>query len=422
MNEEIRETVVPRERLVLAPHLTERSIDGELVIYDADRQKVHALNPTAAFIWRLLASTGDPAAAVDSLTERYPDWHEAISSDVADLVGRLRIRRAAEMTCLTWGSLVEDACGLAHVQCRPTGGAVVRLLSFSARVETGCQDVLANLTALYPGAARAQEKSWSSPSTSFLIEECCQSRRHSVLLREAGEPSEFFDSAQDAIAHLDALINASAMRHLGFHILIHAGSLAWGDAGIVIPGESGAGKSTLVAALAMSGFKYLSDELAVLELASGDLFPFPKPICLKSGGWKAILTQVGTPEFAMMARRFDGEAVTYVSPPERATMAEGISTRYVLLPARVSGVKARLSPCSRSTAFVELARNSPNLPRHGAAAVETLAGLVEGASCFVLRYDGLREAVKLVSELVGAPATHVGRAPADRAPASSRSV
>lgn len=91
MNEEMQEAVVPRERLVLAPHLTERSIDGELVIYDADSQKVHALNPTAAYIWTLLASTGDPAAAVDSLIERYPDRHEAISSDVAELVARLRV-------------------------------------------------------------------------------------------------------------------------------------------------------------------------------------------------------------------------------------------------------------------------------------------------------------------------------------------
>lgn len=326
------------------------------------------------------------------------------------------------MRCLAWGSLVQDAHGPADTQCDASEGAVVRLLTFSAQVETDRQDVLANLAVLYPGAARAHGKLWSSPSRSFLIKECSQVRRQSKLLvQAAGERAEFFDTAQDAIAHLDALINASAIRHLGFHILIHAGSLAWGDAGIVIPGESGAGKSTLVAALAMSGFKYLSDELAVLELSSGGLLPFPKPICLKSGGWKAILTQVGTPEFAMMARRFDGEAVTYLSPPQRATMAEGISTRYVLLPDRVTGAKARLSPCSRSTAFVELARNSPNLPRHGATAVETLARLVEGASCFVLRYDGLREAVQVISELVGSPATHAGRLPAGNPPASSGS-
>ena len=51
------------------------------------------------------------------------------------------------------------------------------------------------------------------------------------------------------------------------------------------PGASGSGKSTLTAGLARAGLGYLTDELAALDLASGQLLPYPKPITVKPGSF-----------------------------------------------------------------------------------------------------------------------------------------
>ena len=163
-----------------------------------------------------------------------------------------------------------------------------------------------------------------------------------------------------------------------------------------MPGPSGTGKSTLVAALAMSGFGYLSDELAVVRMDSAGLLPFFKPICLKRGGWQVLKAEFGAATTLLHAYRADGEAVRYVAAPEPADSGVTPPVRFVILPSRSSGVRARVMPCSRSKALVELARNSLNLPRHGALGVETLARVVEESDCYDLRYDDLRGAVEAI--------------------------
>jgi hypothetical protein len=64
------------------------------------------------------------------------------------------------------------------------------------------------------------------------------------------------------------------------YVFIHAGVVAAGEAGIVIPGRSMTGKSTLVHALVRAGATYLSDEYAVVD-PDAMIHPYPKPISLR---------------------------------------------------------------------------------------------------------------------------------------------
>lgn len=67
-----------------AHHVTERIVDGELVLYDPRRRRVHALNATAAFIWQTCDGERDQASILATLTGRYPDSREAIEADVRE--------------------------------------------------------------------------------------------------------------------------------------------------------------------------------------------------------------------------------------------------------------------------------------------------------------------------------------------------
>lgn len=64
------------------------------------------------------------------------------------------------------------------------------------------------------------------------------------------------------------------------HILFHAGAVERDGKVILIAGDSGHGKSTLTAALTMSGFNYLTDEIASVEPETLNVIPYPKAIDL----------------------------------------------------------------------------------------------------------------------------------------------
>ena len=62
---------------------------------------------------------------------------------------------------------------------------------------------------------------------------------------------------------------------------IHAATLEWRGAAVVLAADSGGGKSTTAWALLHHGFRYLSDELACIEPDTLRVFAYPHAVCLK---------------------------------------------------------------------------------------------------------------------------------------------
>jgi len=76
--------------LLRADHVAERLLDGELVLYDPRRQRVHVLNPTAAVAWRLCDGAHTLDGIVAALAERYPRSRRAIEADVPEILRMFR--------------------------------------------------------------------------------------------------------------------------------------------------------------------------------------------------------------------------------------------------------------------------------------------------------------------------------------------
>jgi hypothetical protein len=77
---------------------------------------------------------------------------------------------------------------------------------------------------------------------------------------------------------LDLLLSEAVQDRL----LLHAGAVAYQGRGIILPAVSGSGKSSLTMGLLLAGGDYLSDELAVIDPATGWLSAFPKPFSVKN--------------------------------------------------------------------------------------------------------------------------------------------
>ncbi len=64
-------------------------------------------------------------------------------------------------------------------------------------------------------------------------------------------------------------------------LFIHSGVVARDGRGLLLVAASGTGKSTTTLALRALGFDYLSDELAPIDLNTGQVLPYPHALCLK---------------------------------------------------------------------------------------------------------------------------------------------
>lgn len=155
-------------------------------------------------------------------------------------------------------------------------------------------------------------------------------------------------------------------------LLFHAGAVERDGVAVLFPGESGTGKSTMVAACVRRGFGYLTDEMVALDLSTGAVRGWPRPIMLTPWAQEAL----GLPV------RDGGEGKAAVSCAELG----GTTVEAALPVAHVVGVRrgaaaTTLGPMAAGDLLTLLLSSSFNHYRHGAAAwtaVAALAGRVQG--------------------------------------------
>ena len=180
-------------------------------------------------------------------------------------------------------------------------------------------------------------------------------------------------------------------------LVLHAGALSWRRRGIILPAPPDAGKTTLTAGLVRAGFRYLSDEAAFVDPTTAMLQPFPRPLWMDLSTinmMRGLLERL--PEFLRAPR-----VSFHVAPTELRSGSIGspCRIRFVIAPNYVRNAETRLEPLGRAEAVVLLARNSFNAASRGAAGIELLTRIVEGARCFRLVMGDLESAVDAVGRL-----------------------
>ncbi|MFQ6027866.1 MAG: hypothetical protein ACE5Q6_10280 [Dehalococcoidia bacterium] len=206
---------------------------------------------------------------------------------------------------------------------------------------------------------------------------------------------------EDLSRFLEWSITDTASRALTGYHRIHAGAIAYNGHGILMPAISGSGKSTTVAALALNGLDYCSDEMALIG-ADSRLRPFPKIISLKSGGWREIYRQF--PD--LVAERgwpnVSGGGAWQVKPPvlpDAEQSRAGYPIDLVLLPKHSTEEATSLKPISKSEALRDLVDQSMDLKLWGSTGLDMLVKVVQQAECYALCSNRLADSVALVQEL-----------------------
>jgi HprK-related kinase A len=218
-----------------------------------------------------------------------------------------------------------------------------------------------------------------------------------------GELLAHGQQSEDALGWLVWDVNRAAAEAGADHLLFHSGAVEADGTGVLLPGASGSGKSTLTAGLVRAGLRYLTDELAALDMASGRLLPYPKPITVKPGSF-AVLSDIGPDACRAPGSRPWAGQEWQVAVGEGTGHAIGrpCVPAFVIAPRYDAGAETTLTPLSDTQAFFALAVNAVNLVAHGSAGTHALGRLAQECRCFSLTFSDLDEACRLVLELVAA--------------------
>ena len=184
-------------------------------------------------------------------------------------------------------------------------------------------------------------------------------------------------------------------------VVVHAAVVERGGRAMIFPAEPGAGKSTLSAALTYSGWRFLSDEFAMLDPATGLVWPMPRPISLKDGAIEIIRARHPDVIYGPEGTNVDDERFVHAKPPVSSItrVHEAAVPAWIVTPRYRAGAPTSIVPVARAHALVQLAGQSFNYNYLGVTGYETLVRAIEHAQCFTLEYSDLDDVIARLTEM-----------------------
>jgi len=206
--------------------------------------------------------------------------------------------------------------------------------------------------------------------------------------------------------HVFTLIDMYVLNHFrtlsSEHWVMHAGMVARGGKGILLPGGTTHGKSTLTAMLVHGGFDYLGDEHVILDRnGSLTVWAFPRPIVLREDSYAKVKEIAPALEAVVTPFLFQGKGDYYIDPEalRPGSVAPEARLSHIVFPHYAPDLSPALVPVSKAEAVMLLLRGFLHFKHFRGAAVEGLSDIAERVPCYSLVTGKYEETVSLIDEL-----------------------
>ena len=317
--------------------------------------------------WGLL-NDGNPRGPKADIAEQPPERQQTETISTADTAGLERMAFALAGHCF--------AVAIADENLAKDWRALFQHLE----IETQPTDSYKELVVLKKDKVKDKENS------------------HTLYGCENGACAEIGLAKNEVIPWLIHKLFDLGMAGQNHRLLFHAAVVAKHGRALLLPAASGSGKSTLAAALAASGWAYLSDELAVVDSKNLCVESFAMPIGLKDKSMAALAGFI--PGVADLPRhiRADGIGLRYVTPPGAASEG-GLPIHALVFPRYSSNSTTRsaaLRPLESLEKLAPTGSSARPLASRDVAAILQLASLPG----YRLEFSDLEAALKLLEGLL----------------------
>lgn len=164
-------------------------------------------------------------------------------------------------------------------------------------------------------------------------------------------------------------------------ISVHGALLAVEERATVLVAPSGSGKSTLAYALAQQGAAYHGDEWAIFRQPGYEIYPWPRPLCLRPGGHEALGAPLESPDWCRIK---PDDPKCKISLPEPAQPCPRDKASFFFLDGFTDAPKLSAMPGGEATR---------RLLQGMSCAEQSIGGRLEIAADLVNRYPSYRLAV-----------------------------
>ena len=202
------------------------------------------------------------------------------------------------------------------------------------------------------------------------------------------------------VPYLEWGLNWCAANHAHQHLILHAATLARGDRALILLGPSGAGKSTLCTALALGGWRLLSDEMAIISPQTLQLTALARPVSLKNESIPLIRQLAPQAQFTSVTQGERKGAVVHMRPEPSWVdqVAEPATPAWLLFVRHQADAPTELREVSNARGFMRAAQCAFNYSLLGQRGFETMAEVVDRCKLRYLRYSQLDDALPLLEQ------------------------
>jgi hypothetical protein len=182
-------------------------------------------------------------------------------------------------------------------------------------------------------------------------------------------------------------------------IAIHAGAVSLDGRGIMLPAPPDHGKSTLSTALVRAGCSFLSDEAALIDPVTMQVWPFPRPILLSPD---SVALFPGLEDaIPVNERRFRNYRFHLTADDVRpGSWGEPCGVELIVVPSYAAHLATELEPLPRAEALTLAISGCFNADRLDPSAVRILGSIVERAQCYRLRMGDVGAAAEAILSLL----------------------
>lgn len=215
------------------------------------------------------------------------------------------------------------------------------------------------------------------------------------------EPFQPF-SADHAMPLFEWGLNWCIYKQAHQNLMLHAAVLEKQGNAIVLPALPGSGKSTLAAALAHSGWRFLSDEFCIIRPEDRRILPIPRPTPLKNGSID-IIRQFAPNAFIgpLFTKTRKGTIGHLRSPSASVAQLKTTATpRLIVFPHYNPEVSLDLTLLNKAYAFLKLATNAFNYDIQGETGFRLVKEMINNCDCYSLSYNDLHKAIKTLDQLL----------------------